>query len=574
MTASPASPTSHALSKAPTSPTFGDAWNLADYFLFDRLAEGLADKSAILFGDRRYTYGDTAERVRALAAFFGSRGVGREERVLIVLPDTPAFAWAFFATLRAGAVVAMGNPEAPSADLAYLLGYTRATVVITIPRVAAAIADALHGASPKALVISPEVPTGGDVEGPVPAFESGSARPIALADALAAGRTAPDAPPQTHRDDIAIWLFTSGSTGRSKAAMHTHRDFAFNTEVFAKRTVGYRRDDVTVSVPRLFFGYATGTNLMFPFAVGATTALFAERPTPESLTLAIERHRPTVVTNVPTMMSKLLEHDDARAAAGAPRLDLASVRFHLSAGEALPPALLTRFTERFRSDVYDGIGSAEMFHIYCSNRPGDIKPGSLGRVVEGYEIKILSSDAVGPGAPELPRGETGVMWVKGDSVALGYFQDRDKSWSTFSGHWCRTGDLFRLDEDGYLWFSGRADDLLKVGGIWCAPVEVEDCLAHHPAVALAAVIGAEDEGLTKPKAFVVLREDAARAAAGDAARERLAEELKAHVRERLSKHKYPRWVVFVSDVPKNDRGKVDKKTLKEREARGENPRGL
>jgi acyl-coenzyme A synthetase/AMP-(fatty) acid ligase len=211
-----------------------------------------------------------------------------------------------------------------------------------------------------------------------------------------------------------------------------------------------------------------------------------------------------------------------------------------------------------------------MFHIYCTNRPGDIKPGSLGRVVEGYTLKILSSDAEAPGEPELPRDETGVMWVKGDSVALGYFEDRDKSWSTFHGHWCRTGDLFRLDDEGYLWFSGRADDLLKVGGVWVAPVEVEDCLMHHPAVSLAAVIGAEEEGLVKPKALIVLR-DGARAV-GEALAA-LAEELKSHVKERLSKHKYPRWIVFVDDVPKNDRGKVDKKALREREARGEIPRG-
>jgi acyl-coenzyme A synthetase/AMP-(fatty) acid ligase len=355
--------------------------------------------------------------------------------------------------------------------------------------------------------------------------------------------------------------------------MHTHRDFAFNTEVYAKRTVGYREGDVTVSVPRLFFGYATGTNLMFPFAVGATVGLFAERPTPESLSAAITRYRPTIVTNVPTMMSKLLDHDEALAAAGAPRLDFSSVRFHLSAGEALPPALLQRFTERFPADVYDGIGSAEMFHIYCSNRPGDVRPGSLGRVVDGYRIRILSSEATAPGEPELPRGETGVMWVEGDSVALGYFQDRDKSWATFSGRWCRTGDLFRMDDDGYLWFSGRADDLLKVGGVWVAPIEVEDCLLSHGAASMVAVIGADDDGLVKPKALVVLRDEARAACATDEARRALVEELKAHVRERLSKHKYPRWIAFVDDLPKNDRGKVDKKTLKEREARGENPKG-
>lgn len=562
-----------------TPPTFPETFNLADYYLFDRLSEGLGDKVAVRFGAERHTYAEIADRVRDLQAFLASRGVPREQRVLIVLHDTPAFVWAFFAALMHGAVVAMGNPEAPPEDLRYLVEYTRAAAVFTIPRCADAMLPALKASDTlRALVLSPEVGTGGDVlEETTMLAGLGPSQSNALFEAIELGhrlreRGAPF-PRKTRRDDPAIWLFTSGSTGRSKAAMHTHRDFAYNTEVYAKGTVGYRREDVTVSVPRLFFGYATGTNLMFPFAVGATTALFAERPTPQSLTAAIERDRPTIVTNVPTMMGKLLDEDDARRASGRPPLDLSGVRFHLSAGEALPPSLLARFTERFQTDVYDGIGSAEMFHIYCSNRPGDIKPGSLGRVVDGYTIKILSSDATGPGEPELPRGETGVMWVKGDSVALGYFQDRDKSWATFHGHWCRTGDLFRLDEDGYLWFSGRADDLLKVGGIWVAPIEVEECLMQHPAVSLAAVIGAEDEGLTKPKAFVVLREEARAQAETEEGRSKLAASLKAHVKARLSKHKYPRWIAFVDEVPKNDRGKVDKKTLKEREKAGENPVG-
>ena len=560
-------------------PTFPETFNLADYYLFDRLAEGLGDKVAVRFGAQRHTYAEVAERTRDLQAFLAQKGVPREGRVLIVLHDTPAFVWAFFATLLHGAVVAMGNPEAPAEDLRYLVEYTRAAAVITIPRVADAMLPALRASDTlKTLILSPEVATGGDVLDEATLLTGlGPSQTSMLFEAIEIGRrlraSGAPAPRPTKRDDLAIWLFTSGSTGKSKAAMHTHRDFAFNTEVYAKRTVGYRRDDVTVSVPRLFFGYATGTNLMFPFAVGATTALFAERPTPQSLTAAIERDRPTIVTNVPTMMGKLLDEDDARRAAGQPPLDFGTVRFHLSAGEALPPSLLGRFTERFKTDVYDGIGSAEMFHIYCSNRPGDIKPGSLGRVVEGYTIKILSSDATAPGEPELPRGETGVMWVKGDSVALGYFQDRDKSWSTFHGHWCRTGDLFKLDEDGYLWFSGRADDLLKVGGIWVAPIEVEECLMQHPAVSLAAVIGAEEEGLTKPKAFIVLREDARAAAATEEARAALAADLKEHVKRRLSKHKYPRWITFVDEVPKNDRGKVDKKTLKEREKSGQNPAG-
>ncbi|XXY47344.1 benzoate-CoA ligase family protein [Sorangium sp. So ce269] len=563
------------------APTFPDEFNLADYYLFDRLREGLGDKVALLFGDQRHTYADVAEKVRRLRAHLAVEDVAPEQRVLILLHDSPAFVWAFFAALNHGAVVAMGNPEAPAADLAYLVEYTRAAAVVTIPRVAESITGALAAADLRTLVLVPEVPTGGDLEAELavsPALDP--MRGISLRDALAQGRaalvpkTALQGPRPTRRDDVAIWLFTSGSTGRSKAAIHTHRDFAFNTECYAKRTVGYREDDITVSVPRLFFGYATGTNLMFPFAVGATAGLFVERPTPESLAQYIERYRPTVVTNVPTMMSKLLDHDDARAARGEPRLDLSSVRFHLSAGEALPPALLERFRARFHADVYDGIGSAEMFHIYCTNRPGDVRPGSLGRVVEGYTIKILPSDAAGAGAPELAPGETGVMWVKGDSVALGYFQDREKSWGTFHGHWCRTGDLFRMDGEGYLWFSGRADELLKVGGVWVAPVEVEECLAEHPAVSLAAVIGAEEEGLVKPKAFVVVRDDARGRIATEEGQAALAGELKAFVKDRLSKHKYPRWVVFLDDVPRNDRGKADRKVLRQREAAGENPAGL
>ena len=326
-------------------------------------------------------------------------------------------------------------------------------------------------------------------------------------------------------------------------------------------------------MPRLFFGYATGTNLMFPFAVGATVGLFSERPTAESLTAAIARYRATVVTNVPTMLGKLLELDDERRARGEPGLDLSSVRFHLSAGEALPEPLLRRLHERFPADVYDGIGSAEMFHIYCSNRPGDIKPGSLGRVVDGYELRDPSRGGRRrPARTPLPPGEIGVLWVKGDSVALGYFGDRDKSWKTFHGHWCRTGDLFAIDAEGYLYFSGRADDLFKVGGVLVAPREVEECLLAPPRRRrVVAVIPAEDEGLTKPKAFVEVRPDARARIATPPIGRRSPTSCKAHVKPSSSKHKYPRWVVFVDDLPKNDRGKVDKKTLIEREKRGELP---
>lgn len=549
---------------------FPDEFNLADYFLFAREREGKSDKVAIRFGDRSWTYREVAERSRALARFLvGTFGLRPEQRVYIVLPDVPPFAWSIFGTLAAGGVVTMGNNIAPIDDLRYVLDYVKAAVLITTPTVAYQL-QPHYSSLPnlRGLLLVPDAATGDDPELPM-ALPAMPARTAVLTDAIEKGRAMDTPLPVVKRDDPAIWLFTSGSTGRAKAAMHSHRDFAFNTEVYAKRTVGYREDDVTVSVPRLFFGYATGTNLWFPFSVGATVGLFSERPTAESIAAAIARYRPTIVTNVPTMLGKLLDLDDEQRAKGEAGLDLSCVRFHLSAGEALPEPLMRRFTERFGGEVYDGIGSAEMFHIYCSNRPGDVKPGTLGRVVDGYELRILPEEADGAGAPALPPGEIGVLWVKGDSIAHGYFQDRDKSWKTFHGHWCRTGDLFSIDEQGYLTFQGRADDLFKVGGIFVAPREVEDCLLAHACVSVAAVIPAEDAGLTKPKALIELRPEARARVASDDGRRALVAELKAHVQSKLSKHKYPRWIAFVDDLPKNDRGKVDKKTLAEREKRGE-----
>jgi benzoate-CoA ligase family protein len=557
-----------------TDRSFPEEFNLADYFLFDRLKEGKGTRTAVRFGQRAWTYEDVADRTMRLSAALQAAGVRQEERVLVILPDMPPFVWSIMATLRAGAVLTMGNPDAPAEDLAYLVEYTRAAAVVTLARVVRGI-EGVNGALShsrhlRALFIVPDVVTGDDPEKSDP--EAASLLPpkdgvtvTSLSDAIAsAGRFTAVT---TKRDDVAIWLFTSGSTGKSKAAIHTHRDFAFNTEVYAKGTVGYREGDVTVSVPRLYFGYATGTNLFFPFAVGGTTCLFAERPTPEALVAAIARHRPTIVTNVPTMIGKLLEYDASIVARGEPGLDLKSVRFSLSAGEALPPTLLERYLARFGpgserggGEVYDGIGSAEMFHIYATNRPGDVKPGSLGRVVQGYEIAILPEDARGPGAAPVPPGEIGVMWVRGDSVALAYHQDRDKSWRTFHGRWCCTGDLFKLDAEGYLWFGGRADDLLKVSGLWVSPLEVEECLVKHPDVAMAAVIGADDGGLLKPKAFIVVRDAAKQKPAAE-----IATELQAYVKDKLAKHKYPRWIEIVDDLPRNDRGKVDKKALKARE---------
>ena len=512
--------------------TFPEVFNLADYYLFDRIAEDRGARTALRFGDRSWTYDEVADRTLRATDVLLRAGLRHGDRVYIVLPDVPPFAWAFFGALKAGAVVAMGNPLTPTDGLESVLDYIAPRVLVTTPEVAARVA--IPG--DVTVLLAPGAGTFDDPEAPL-----GDAR--CLAAALAAADPSPS-PRPTHRDAPAIWLFTSGSTGKPKAAMHCHRDFAFNTEQYAKGTIGYRPDDVCVSVPRLFFGYATGTNLMFPFAVGGCAALFSEKPTAERIAWAVKHYRATALTNVPTLMARLLE-----AADGGADIDLSSLRFALSAGEALPPALLSRWLERFDVPVYDGIGSAEMFHIYLTNRPGDIKPGSLGRPVDGYTLRILPADAGGPGADAVPVGESGVLWIEGDSVSTGYWLDRDRSWETFHGHWCRSGDLFRVDEDGYFWFGGRADQLLKVAGQWVSPLEVERCLCEHPAVVEAAVIGVERGGLTLTRAFVEAREAVA------------AEALQDWVKARLAKYKYPREIVFVEALPRNDRGKVDKKAL-------------
>ena len=517
-------------------------FNLADYYLFDRIGEGASDRIAIRFGERSWTYGEVADKTLRMVSSLQKMGVRSGERVYIILPDVPPFAWAFFGVLKTGAVVTMGNPLSKAEDLAYVTEYVRATAIITTDEVAKRLEDHWSPSDRRPPMLL--VPNAATFEDPEARLDD----PRCLSTALESAQSA-DSWHQTSPDEPAIWLFTSGSTGRPKAAMHCHRDFHFNTEVYAKGTIGYRPDDICVSVPRLFFGYATGTNLMFPFAVGACAALFSEKPTAETIAWAIEYYQATALTNVPTLMARLLESD----AAGA-EINLESLRFSLSAGEALPPALLDRWMKRFDVPVYDGIGSAEMFHIYLTNIPNNVTPGSLGQPVDGYELKILPADADAPGAAEVPVGETGVLWIKGDSVASGYWLDREKSWRTFHGHWCRSGDLFRRDEAGNYWFAGRADHLLKVSGQWVSPLEIEHCLAGHPRVVEAAVIGVQTDGLMSTRAFIEVR--------GDIQDEgEFAVELQDYVRINLARHKYPREVRFVSSLPRNDRGKIDKRAL-------------
>jgi benzoate-CoA ligase len=508
---------------------FPEKFNMADYFLYHNLEEGREHKTCLYFRDETYTYGETARMANRVGNGLRELGVEIEDRVLIALPDCPEFVWTWFGASRIGAVITMVNPLLHAADYKYYLEYTRARVAVIHESMVETFAEASSrdGYLRHVLVV-------GDRHGEFLSFNQLTSE---MPDACEAA--------DTHRDDIAIWLFTSGSTGHPKGAVHLQHDLPFNTEVFAKRTIGVREDDLTVSVPKLFFGYATGTNLLFPFAVGGATALFSERSTPEQMFEVIERYRPTVLTTVPTMINAMLNLE------GANRRDLSSLRFCYSAGEALPVELYTRWKESFGVEIYDGIGSAEMFHIYITNRPGDVRPGSLGRIVEGYEAKIVDANG-----SEVPTGEMGTLRIGGDSAALCYWNAHEKSKETFAGDWCTTGDQFHRDAEGYYWYHGRTDDMLKVSGIYVAPAEIENCLLQHDAVLECAVIGHDEgDGLVKPKAFIVLRASAAPS-------DELAQEIKEFVKSRIALYKYPRRIEFVASLPKNDRGKIDRKQLK------------
>src|SRR2546426_4554257 len=453
---------------------FPAQFNMADYFLYHNLEEGREKKVCLYFKHQTYTYSEAARMSNRVGNALRDAGVEMEDRVLIVLPDCPEFAWTWFGAARIGAVITMVNPLLPADDYRYYLEYTRARAAIIHGSLAKPFVEAVPGARylRSVLIVKDENAIDEQLIDP-----SGRVKYLSFSE-FVISQSAVCERADTHRDDIAIWLFTSGSTGHPKGAVHLQHDLPSNTEVFAKRTMGVNENDLTISVSKLFFGYATGTNLLFPFAVGGATALFAARATPEKMFQVIERYRPTILTTVPTMINAMLNVDDASAR------DLSSIRFCYSAGEALPIELYHRWKETFGVEIYDGIGSAEMFHIYITNRPSDVKPGSLGRIVKGYEARIVDADD-----KEVPIGEMGTLKIKGDSAALCYWNAHEKSKDTFAGDWCTTGDQFHLDEAGYYWYHGRTDEMLKVGGVFAAPAEIENCLLKHEAVLECAVVG-------------------------------------------------------------------------------------
>ena len=511
-----------------------EAFGIADYFLDARVREGRGDKVALVCDERRLTYKGVQALANRFAHVLGSLGLEPEQRVLIALPDSPEFVGALFGAFKAGAVAVMANPQLKPEEIAYFYEYTRARLaVVSAERLFTWGVAASSSRWLKRLLV-----VGGDAGG----HASWEVESRSASDHF-------DNVP-THRDDACLWLFSGGTTGRPKAVVQTNLSYANTTELYAKATLGYRESDVTLSVPKLFFGYATGSNLFFPFSVGGTSVLFPEHPTASVLFERIRRHRPSILVNVPTMVSQMVAHQDAA------QQDLSCLRFATSAGEALPAELYRRWKEAFGVELLDGLGTAEMWHVFITNRPGDVKPGTMGRAVDGFDVRVRDDDG-----HELPPGEVGGLWVRGASRALGYWQQAERTAAAFKGEWYVTGDLVSKDAEGYFTYAGRGDDMLKVGGKWVAPAEVEDCLLGHAAVKECAVVGVTDaNGLVKPCAFVVLQP-------GPAAGEPLAEELKAFVRQRLAPYKYPREVTFMEVLPRTHLGKVDRGKLRREESK-------
>jgi benzoate-CoA ligase family protein len=508
---------------------FPEQLNLAEFFLY-RQGQRTPEAPAILFEGKAISYRALMELTDRASAVYRALGLQPEQRVLLMLHDVPQFAPAWFAAVKVGGAVSAVSPEQKPEELEYYLNYTRARLLVADASLLPAL-EAVRARCPHlhhVLVVG----------GPAGAHKDFDAE-------LARATPDPTFFP-THRDDVCVWLYTSGSTGFPKAAVHKQHDFVFNALTFAQSVLAYRSTDVCLSVPRLAFGYALGTNLLFPLMAGACTVLFKEKPTPEVLFPLIAKHRPTIFTAVPTALN---------AIANAPNVgsvDFSSFRLAVSAGEALPAELYGKWKQATGVEVLDGIGSAEMFHIFITNRLGDVKLGSLGRVVEGYAAKICDDDG-----RELPDGEIGTLWIHGDSMALEYWQQHDKSKATFRGDWCVSADKFRRDEAGYYFFCGRGDDMLKVSGKWLSPLEVENALLAHPAVREVAVVAFKDsDGLDKPRAHVALQP-------GHAPSEALAEELKAFARAALAPFKAPRQVRFLEALPRSERGKVLKGALKE-----------
>jgi benzoate-CoA ligase family protein len=509
----------------------GRRYNAAETFV-DAHRGVRASRVAIRCQGASVTYGKLAENVDRAGNALKDLGVQIEQRVVMQIVDSPAFVYAFFGAIKIGAIPVPTNTLLTPRDLRYILEDTRA--------VAAVVSAPLL---PKILEIRADLPrlrhvlvTGAQAQDGVISFD----------DALKAADDELD-PVDTTRDDPCFWLYSSGTTGFPKGAVHLQHDMLYSCETFGANILRTAEEDRYFTVSPLFHAYGLGNGVFTPFYVGASAVYKPERATPDLVYGLVTSERPTVLFSAPTFYAALLAYPEE-----AFRYDVSSLRFAFSAGEALPKPLFDAWKKRFGIEIVDGIGSTEMMHVFISNQPGSARGGTSGKVVPGYKAKIVD-DA----GNELPAGASGHLWVSGDSCCAYYWNQHEKSKAAFRGEWTVTGDKYHLDADGYFTYEGRSDDMLKVSGQWVSPAEVEAALMGHASVLEAAVVGAKDkDDLVKPKAYVVLKD---RSAAADG----LADELKAFVKDRITPYKYPRWIVFTLELPKNAAGKIQRYKLRE-----------
>lgn len=497
----------------------------------DLLASNLSrhpGKVAIIDHRGACTYGELGDRVARMAGVLANLGIRRDQRVLLCLTDTRDFPTVFLGAIRAGVIPIPLNTLLTAEDYAWILHNSGAHAAFVSAELAEKW-EAVAGSEPHVHFVGSEGGPWSDLE-----------------TLLAQAEPTPE-PAATHRDDVAFWLYTSGSTGRPKGAMHLHGSLRLTANLYARGTLGFREDDVVLSIAKQFFAYGLGNALTFPYSAGATVVLFNGRATAEPVSDLLKRHKVSVLAGVPTFLAGWLAHPSCPTREEAPALRVAT-----SAGEALPAHIGQAFNERFGAEILDGLGSTEMLHIFVSQRPDAVRYGSTGRVVDGYTVRLVSDDGT-----EAAVGAIGNLHVCGPTTAIGYWRNRSKSVATFCGEWTITGDKYVMDEEGWLTYAGRADDMLKVGGIYVSPIEVEEALASHPDVLEAAVVGAEDDdGLVKPHGYVVLHDSVVPHAG-------LERELKAHVKQCLAPYKYPRWITFVEELPKTATGKIQRFRLRE-----------
>jgi benzoate-CoA ligase family protein len=523
-----------------------EIFNVATHFVDRNVKEGRGAKVAIECGDERVTYQELLENTNRVGNAQLALGVRPEERVLLLLLDTPEFLYSFFGAIKIGAVAVPVNTQAKPQDYEYILNDCRARVVI----ISEPLLPHLQSISKEKLRYLQEIVVS-EVKQDLPAQVRPEHAHHSLQNLMVTASTNLVAA-HTSKDEPAFWLYSSGSTGASKGCVHLHHDMVVCCELYAKGILQMKESDRCFSVARLFFAYGLGNAGYFPLGCGATTILSPERPTPASIYADIERYRPTLFFSVPTNFAALLAHhrEDRR------EFDLSSVRHAISAGESLPGPLFHRFKERFGVEILDSLGSTETLQMVIANRPGEAKPGSSGKIIPGYEAKIVDEQ----GNAVAPK-EIGDLLIKGDSTCSGYWNKHEKTKETFVGDWFRTGDKYFQDEEGYFWYAGRSNDVFKVHGLWLSPAEVESALITHPAVREAAVVARLDaDGLTKAAAYVVLSPEALPS-------DQLANELQEMVGKKIGGYKRPQWIEFLAEIPKTATGKLQRFKLRELQER-------